>query len=402
MAFELGQPEPGSNIKRQVDGPLIRKLSISNFRNYAEASLKPCSPVVVLLGNNGAGKTNFLEAISMLSPGRGLRRAQLAQMARAKTRATLTENPCETQDQWVVSAKIESHGFQTTIGTAYDSAIAKEKTTKRVVKINGNIVNSQTALNDYLTISWLTPQMDRLFVDGSSQRRRFLDRLVFAFDALHSKRVNRYNYALRERRKLLKSWSQDTSWLEALENSLAEMGVAIVVTRQDFIRRLSPIIGKSMGLFPGAIISIEGKIETWLKDRSALDVEQKFKKELKQSRLNRLSDPNDIPGPHRSEFNCLHSVNKMEASSCSTGEQKALLISIILSHAILRKQEFGSAPILLLDEIAAHLDEMRRSSLFDLLRDLESQIWMTGTDSSSFAAILSRGEFYNISEGTIL
>ena len=121
----------------------------------------------------------------------------------------------------------------------------------------------------------------------------------------------------------LKSWSQETSWLEALENSLAEMGVAIVVTRQDLIRRLSPIIGKSMGLFPGAIISIEGKIETWLKDRSALDVEQKFKEELKQSRLNRLSDPNDIPGPHRSEFNCLHSVNKMEASSCSTGEQKS-------------------------------------------------------------------------------
>ena len=402
MAVELVHPEVNLNVTRQVDGPLIRKLSVSNFRNYSKVSLEPSQQMVVLLGNNGAGKTNLLEAISMLSPGRGLRRAQLTQLNRAKIDTTDEDNIIEAQRQWAVSVKVESNGFQTRIGTGCATTFADGKIAKRLVKINGDIVKSQISLNDYLTLSWLTPQMDRLFLEGSSQRRRFLDRLVFAFDALHSKRVNRYNHALRERKKLLLSWTQDASWLNAIENSLAEMGVAIVVTRQDLIRRLSPIIGKNMGLFPSAIISMEGEVESWLEDGSALEVEQKFREELKKSRANGFSEYSQIPGPHRSEFNCVHSSNKMEASLCSTGEQKALLVSIVLSHAILRKKECGSAPILLLDEISAHLDERRRSSLFELLQNLESQIWMTGTESGAFSDILKIAETYNISEGKIV
>ena len=402
MAVELVHPEVNLNVTRQVDGPLIRKLSVSNFRNYSKVSLEPSQQMVVLLGNNGAGKTNLLEAISMLSPGRGLRRAQLTQLNRAKIDTTDEDNIIEAQRQWAVSVKVESNGFQTRIGTGGATAFADGKIAKRLVKINGDIVKSQISLNDYLTLSWLTPQMDRLFLEGSSQRRRFLDRLVFAFDALHSKRVNRYNHALRERKKLLLSWTQDASWLNAIENSLAEMGVAIVVTRQDLIRRLSPIIGKNMGLFPSAIISMEGEVESWLEDGSALEVEQKFREELKKSRANGFSEYSQIPGPHRSEFNCVHSSNKMEASLCSTGEQKALLVSIVLSHAILRKKECGSAPILLLDEISAHLDKRRRSSLFELLQNLESQIWMTGTESGAFSDILKIAETYNISEGKIV
>ena len=402
MAVELVHPEVNLNVTRQVDGPLIRKLSVSNFRNYSKVSLEPSQQMVVLLGNNGAGKTNLLEAISMLSPGRGLRRAQLTQLNRAKIDTTDEDNIIEAQRQWAVSVKVESNGFQTRIGTGCATALADGKIAKRLVKINGDIVKSQISLNDYLTLSWLTPQMDRLFLEGSSQRRRFLDRLVFAFDALHSKRVNRYNHALRERKKLLLSWTQDASWLNAIENSLAEMGVAIVVTRQDLIRRLSPIIGKNMGLFPSAIISMEGEVESWLEDGSALEVEQKFREELKKSRANGFSEYSQIPGPHRSEFNCVHSSNKMEASLCSTGEQKALLVSIVLSHAILRKKECGSAPILLLDEISAHLDKRRRSSLFELLQNLESQIWMTGTESGAFSDILKIAETYNISEGKIV
>jgi len=402
MAVELVHPEVNLNVTRQVDGPLIRKLSVSNFRNYSKVSLEPSQQMVVLLGNNGAGKTNLLEAISMLSPGRGLRRAQLTQLNRAKIDTTDEDNIIEAQRQWAVSVKVESNGFQTRIGTGCATTFADGKIAKRLVKINGDIVKSQISLNDYLTLSWLTPQMDRLFLEGSSQRRRFLDRLVFAFDALHSKRVNRYNHALRERKKLLLSWTQDASWLNAIENSLAEMGVAIVVTRQDLIRRLSPIIGKNMGLFPSAIISMEGEVESWLEDGSALEVEQKFREELKKSRANGFSEYSQIPGPHRSEFNCVHSSNKMEASLCSTGEQKALLVSIVLSHAILRKKECGSAPILLLDEISAHLDKRRRSSLFELLQNLESQIWMTGTESGAFSDILKIAETYNISEGKIV
>ena len=402
MPVELVHPEVNLNVTRQVDGPLIRKLSVSNFRNYSKASLEPSQQMVVLLGNNGAGKTNLLEAISMLSPGRGLRRAQLTQLNRAKIDTTDEDNIIEAQRQWAVSVKVESNGLETIIGTGCATAFADGKIAKRLVKINGDIVKSQISLNDYLTLSWLTPQMDRLFLEGSSQRRRFLDRLVFAFDALHSKRVNRYNHALRERKKLLLSWTQDASWLNAIENSLAEMGVAIVVTRQDLIRRLSPIIGKNMGLFPSAIISMEGEVESWLEDGSALEVEQKFREELKKSRANGFSEYSQIPGPHRSEFNCVHSSNKMEASLCSTGEQKALLVSIVLSHAILRKKECGSAPILLLDEISAHLDKRRRSSLFELLQNLESQIWMTGTESGAFSDILKIAETYNISEGKIV
>ena len=402
MAVELVHPEVNLNVTRQVDGPLIRKLSVSNFRNYSKVSLEPSQQMVVLLGNNGAGKTNLLEAISMLSPGRGLRRAQLTQLNRAKIDTTDEDNIIEAQRQWAVSVKVESNGFQTRIGTGCAPASADGKIAKRLVKINGDIVKSQISLNDYLTLSWLTPQMDRLFLEGSSQRRRFLDRLVFAFDALHSKRVNRYNHALRERKKLLLSWTQDASWLNAIENSLAELGVAIVVTRQDLIRRLSPIIGKNMGLFPSAIISMEGEVESWLEDGSALEVEQRFREELKKSRANGFSEYSQIPGPHRSEFNCVHSSNKMEASLCSTGEQKALLVSIVLSHAILRKKECGSAPILLLDEISAHLDKRRRSSLFELLQNLESQIWMTGTESGAFSDILKIAETYNISEGKIV
>ena len=402
MVVDLGESEINVNTTRQVDGPLIRKLTVSNFRNYSAASLEPSKQMVVLLGNNGAGKTNLLEAISMLSPGRGLRQAQLTQLNKTKTDATNEGNTIEAQRQWAVSVKVESNGFQTTIGTGCETTAADGKSTKRLVKINGEIVKSQISLNDHLSVSWLTPQMDRLFVEGGSQRRRFIDRLVFAFDAQHSKRVNQYNHALRERKKLLQSWTQDTSWLDAIENSLAEMGVAITVTRQDLIRRLSPIIGKNMGLFPSAIISMEGEVENWLENNSALEVEQRFKEELKKSRADGLSESNQTPGPHRSEFNCLHSSNKMEASFCSTGEQKALLVSIMLSHAILRKKECGSAPILLLDEISAHLDERRRSSLFELLQNLESQIWMTGTESSAFSDILKIAEAYNISEGKIV
>ncbi len=186
MVVELGESEINVNITRQVDGPLIRKLTVSNFRNYSKASLEPSKQMVILLGNNGAGKTNLLEAISMLSPGRGLRQAQLMQLNRATTDATNEGNTIEAQRQWAVSVKVESNGFETTIGTGCETAASDGKSPKRLVKINGEIVKSQISLNDHLSVSWLTPQMDRLFVEGGSQRRRFIDRLVFAFDAQHS------------------------------------------------------------------------------------------------------------------------------------------------------------------------------------------------------------------------
>jgi len=243
--------------------------------------------------------------------------------------------------------------------------------------------------------------MDRLFLDGGGQRRRFFDRLVFVFDALHSTRVNQYNHALRERRKLLYSFKRDSSWCLALEAQIAETGVAIVAARRDLIRRLSPIVEQRVDPFPSAILSVDGIVERWLDNGPALAVEDKLKEGLEQARLNNNTEPNDVPGPHRSEFNCLHSDKNTPADQCSTGEQKSLLISIMLAHAMLRKQEFGNAPLMLLDEVAAHLDELRRAGLFDLLGALESQVWMTGTDMSLFQTLGPRADFYNISDGNI-
>ena len=227
---------------------------------------------------------------------------------------------------------------------------------KTSCKNKREIVKSQISLNDYLSVSWLTPQMDRLFVEGGSQRRRFIDRLVFAFDAQHSKRVNQYNHALRERKKLLQSWTQDTSWLNAIENSLAEMGVAITVTRQDLIRRLSPIIGKKMGLFPSAIISMEGEVENWLENNSALEVEQRFREELKNREH---MDPQYLIRPQdRIEVNlnaCIHLI-KWKHLLLHRGTKSAFSLNYAFSRYFAKK-ECGSAPILLLDEISAHLDE---------------------------------------------
>ena len=384
-------------------GPAIRKLSVSAFRNYKNLRLELSRKPIVLTGHNGAGKTNLMEALSFLTPGTGLRKARLSNidMVSAKNEDQLAEITDGTQRYWAVSVDLELENEKLVIGTGRDERAAASGGDKRIVRINGQQAKSHSILLEYLTLSWITPQMDRLFLDGLSQRRRFLDRLVYAFDPKHAGRVSAYTYAIRERNRLIKSGNTDDAWYLALENKIAETGVAIVAARRELVNRLGPIASLSLGPFPGAILKLVGDIECWLSNAAALEVEDRYKRELIEARKSRNREPFSIPGPHKTDLVVSHSIKNIPASQCSTGEQKALLIAIILSHARLRKIEFGHSPLILLDEVTAHLDSQRREMLFDMLESLDSQVWMTGTEVSLFTSIQTRAQFFEISNGEV-
>ena len=385
------------------NGPAIRKLRISAFRNYKNLRLELSRKPIVLTGHNGAGKTNLIEALSFLSPGTGLRKARLSNidMVSAKNEDQLAEITDGTQRYWAVSVDLELENEKLVIGTGRDERAAPSGSDKRIVRINGQQAKSHSLLLEYIALSWITPQMDRLFLDGLSQRRRFLDRLVFAFDPKHAGRVSAYTHAIRERSRLIKSGNTDDAWYLALENKIAETGVAIVAARRELVNRLEPIASLSLGPFPGAILKLVGDIECWLSNTAALEVEDRYKRELIEARKSRNREPFSIPGPHKTDLFVSHSIKNIPASQCSTGEQKALLIAIILSHARLRKIEFGHSPLMLLDEVTAHLDSQRRDMLFDILESLDSQVWMTGTEVSLFTSIQTRAQFFEISNGEV-
>jgi DNA replication and repair protein RecF len=373
-------------------GPAVRRLTVSNFRNYRMLKLDLERAPVVLTGPNGAGKTNLLEAVSFLAPGRGLRRPRLADVDRMESGAD--------PNFWAVSAEIETALGRTTIGTGRDPA-AEAGADKRLVRIDGAPAKSQTVLAEYLAISWLTPQMDRLFIDGASQRRRFLDRLVYAFDPQHAGRMNGYTHALRERGRLLRDGRTDASWHLALEEQIATAGVAVAAARRELVDRLAPLAGAGHGPFPGALLSVEGEVESWLDQGPALDAEDRFRAALVQARRLSSGEAAPVPGPHRGDFKVVHSVKNMPAEQCSTGEQKALLIAIVLAHARLRARDLGDAPLMLLDEVAAHLDEERRAALYDILDTLGSQAWLTGTDAALFDAIANRAQRFTVRDGAL-
>jgi DNA replication and repair protein RecF len=365
----------------------ISSLKLSNFRCYDQTGLSDLpSGLIVLHGPNGAGKTNVLEAVSLLSPGRGLRTAKNIEMQRQAG-----------QKAWAVAASVENESTTIQIGTGIDPA-----SEKRLVRIQGEPVKSQSALSDYISCVWLTPQMDRLFIDSSGHRRRFLDRLVFAFDPGHAGRVSRYENALGQRSKLLKEGRGDASWLNALEAQIAETGIAIAAARIDFVARLqSACDGESAEHFPRASLKVMGSIEELLRNASALEVEDMFKYQLQASRDKDAVTGGAASGPHKSDLSVIYAVKDMPADQCSTGEQKALLIGIILAHAHLIKAERGAPPVLLLDEVAAHLDENRRAALYEILQETGGQVWLTGTDESLFAPIRGIAQFFHVENARI-
>ncbi|MCR9072275.1 MAG: DNA replication/repair protein RecF [Alphaproteobacteria bacterium] len=375
-----------SGAASTADGPLclaVRKISLTRFRNHAATTLQIDRPVAVLTGANGSGKTNLLEAVSFLSPGRGMRRARLSDIDRVGDAGP-----------WAVSAQVAGKLGDARIGTGRDAEADGER---RLVRIDGAPARSQSALGDHLTVSWLTPAMDRLFSEGASGRRRFLDRLVYAFDGEHAGRVSSYEHAWRERNRLIKDGRRDGAWYDALEETLAETGVAIAAARAGLVARLNRICCATREPFPAAELALDGEIDRWLVGTPALQVEDRIRATLAASRFG----GQEAEGPHRTDLAVTHVAKAMPAAQCSTGEQKALLVGIVLAHARLQAIDEHAAPILLLDEVAAHLDDRRRAALFDAVVDLGGQAWLTGTDLSTFAPIADRARLFDVADGRV-
>lgn len=375
----------------------VQKLQLTAFRCYETAVLEDLSSgPVILYGANGAGKTNILEAVSMLSPGRGLRGAKIGEMQRQiigteNNNRILSETP-----PWSLSAVVQSDYGEIKIGTGRD--MTKEK---RIVRINGETARGQNALAEYLACVWLTPQMDRLFIEGASGRRRFLDRLVFAFDPGHSGRLIRYENAMRQRSKLLQETDgrADPSWLSGLESTMAETGVSIAAARLHFIECLQQACDKAEdGLFPKAKLAMTGTIDELLSHSPAVEVEGLFKYQLKKTRQQDAVTGGAATGPHKSDFFVQYAAKNMPADQCSTGEQKALLVGIVLAHSRLIAAERGTSPILLLDEVAAHLDQSRREGLYGLLLEMKGQVWITGTDKGVFDTIRAQSSCFEVAD----
>lgn len=375
----------------------ISRLMLSDFRCYTSETLTDVqNGFVVLYGDNGAGKTNILEAVSLLTPGRGIRGARIADMQRHVNAASKT---LEATSPWAISAKLATTYGEVNIGTGLDPD-SVTTTPKRTVRINGETQRGRASLAEHLSCVWLTPQMDGLFIGSSSERRRFLDRLVFAFNKGHAGRLTRYQNALSQRSKLLKEGRGEAAWLSGLEAQIAEAGVAIAAARIDLKSRLSEARDDLIdNAFPRAKLDVKGTLENLLTDTPALEVEDIFKAQLADSRGVDMLTGGAATGPHKSDLKVTYIDKNMPAAHCSTGEQKALLIGIILAYARLVSADGKDKPILLLDEVAAHLDHDRRENLYDILRDIGGQVWLTGTDRNLFSSLEKEAQFFEISGG---
>lgn len=368
----------------------ISKLSLTQFRNYDSLTLQTEEKPIVLTGKNGAGKTNILEAISFLSPGRGLRSVKLQNVDRINEAG---ENYC-----WAVSATIQNNHNSTQIGTGRDPL--KNERGKRIIRIDGTPIKNQAELAESLSVMWLTPQMDGLFIGAASDRRKFLDRLVYNFDPEHASRVYSYEYSMRERIKLLQN-NGDNAWLNVLETKMAERAIAIAIARKEAVEVIQSFIHKTQSPFPKALIAIEGEVENMIIDKPALMSEQEYARRLYNIRSQDAITGRTGFGIHKSDMQVIHAEKHMHAASCSTGEQKAMLLSIIMAEARAKAHYKQTLPILLLDEVVAHLDEHRREYLFEEFISLGTQVWMTGTDTTLFSPLKNKASFYTVHSGTI-
>ncbi|MDX2104698.1 MAG: DNA replication/repair protein RecF [Alphaproteobacteria bacterium] len=349
--------------------PALVRLSLAGFRNHARLELRLEPRSVVLIGPNGVGKTNLLEAISLLAPGRGLRRAGLGELL----------GPAATA--WAIGATLQGLAGVREVATALE---ATGRGDRRVATLDGGARRGPVSLAGVLPLLWLTPAMDRLFVEGAGNRRRFLDRLVYGLDPAHAERLQAYDRALRERLTLLRAGRRDPAWLTALEARLAADGVAIAAARVATVERLGAALAVEDGPFPAADLALVGEMEAALATTPALAVEEGFATRLARNRATDAEAGTTTVGPHRSDLAVSYRARGTPARLASTGEQKALLIAILLGQARVASAA-GLAPVLLLDEVAAHLDEARRRALFDRLAAHPGQVWLTGTEAALFA-----------------
>ena len=370
----------------------IRRLTLTNFRGYhaAQIELGLAGPVV-LTGANGAGKTNLIEAISLLAPGRGLRRATTEELAFS-----------EGDGAWAVSAEIEGMLGLATLGTGIDPPAGEDSAPSRKCRVDRESVSSAAAFADHLRVVWLTPAMDPLFNGPATERRRFLDRLVLAVDAQHSSRVAALERSLRSRNRLLEDARSDSHWLDAVEHETAEIAVAVAAARAETVARLSAALAAARDEgFPRAEIALGGWMEQLMPDHSAIEIEDRYRALLKDSRARDAAAGRTLDGPHLSDLAVTHAGKGIAAREASTGEQKALLIRLVLAHAGLIKDMTGFAPLMLLDEIVAHLDPGRRAALYDALSNLGAQVWMTGADPAAFGDIVGRAQVFEVRAGTV-
>jgi DNA replication and repair protein RecF len=377
-----------------MNSAFIRRLALSNFRSYhaAQIELAAAGPVV-LTGANGAGKTNLIEAISLLAPGRGLRRATMEELAFS-----------EGDGAWAVSAEIEGMLGLATLGTGIDPPAGEDALPSRKCRVDRESVASAAVFADHLRVVWLVPAMDPLFNGPASERRRFLDRLVLAVDAQHSSRVAALERSLRSRNRLLEDTHSDSHWLDAVEHETAEIAVAVAAARAETVGRLSGALAAARERapgFPDAEIALDGWMEKLLPAHSAIEIEDRYRGLLKDSRSRDAAAGRTLDGPHRSDLIVTHAGKGIPAADASTGEQKALLIRLVLAHAGLIKDMTGFAPLLLLDEIVAHLDPARRGALYDALANLGAQVWMTGADPAAFGDVVARAQVFEVRGGTV-
>jgi len=370
----------------------ILRLSLTRFRSYHAASFSVDGNPVVLTGANGAGKTNILEAISFLAPGRGLRRATLGDVA-----------AYEGDGAWAIAAEVDGALGLATLGTGIEPPGEDGAAASRKCRIDREPVASSAAFSDHIRIVWLTPAMDGLFLGAASERRRFFDRLVLAIDPGHTGRVSALERSLRSRNRLLEQPRPDSHWLDAIEHETAELAVAVAAGRMETLTRLQGAINAraASSVFPAASLAFDGWMENALHSQSAIAVEDQYRHRLREGRARDAAAGRTLDGPHISDLAVAYAPKSIPAREASTGEQKALLIGLVIAHAGLVRDMTGIRPILLLDEVAAHLDPGRRQALFAELEALEAQSWLTGADPAAFAALDARAAIFTVAGGQL-
>ena len=393
----ISDPSPRDTALSSMTAPRVVRLALTDFRNYPQLVIEtPELDFVALVGDNGVGKTNILEAISLLSPGRGLRRAPFDELSRVTS-----------DGSWAIHAVLSSDPEDEPVRIGVGRAIGPAGPERgRRVRIDGEPAKTSDDLLDYLRVLWLTPAMDGLFTGPEADRRRFVDRMVLAIDPGHGRRVSDFETAMRGRNRLLEEGRQDAQWFTAIEQEMASLGIAISLARKDLVARIQTDQSSSLPyeptVFPIADLSLTGEMAEMIIDaQNAAEAEDAYAARLEAGRFRDRAAGRTLVGPHRDTLQVFHRAKSMPADKCSTGEQKALLLGLVLAHSTLVRSLAGHAPILLLDEVAAHLDARRRAALFQILQELGGQIWMTGTDLPYFKDLPDRAARFVVCDGNV-
>ena len=386
----------------------LKRLTLVNFRNYKYLRLNFDKKFVVLCGENGSGKTNILEAISFLSQGRGLRSAKLSEIKTFDFLARTQQTPTFINNNgWAVSAQVIRAEDEYNIGTAVESSTKEtdyretKEFERRITSINNQKITSQHELGNYLSLIWVTPQMDRLFQTSSQNRRSFLDRIVYLFDVNHAKRLSTFDNVYRQWLQVLKSGNINNNWLNSLEEQIAGTGVAIAAARKEQIAKLNNFMEHNIDdVFPEATLMLDGTIEKMLDEKPAIYVEDFYRESLYNSRRSILLNDTSN-GINKTDLKAIYKKKNVPANLCSTGEQKSLLLSIILSQARCISSNKQIPPILLLDELDAHLDNLKKDAFISKVGELNTQSFLTTTNMFEFTNLRDTAQFFEIRNNNV-